>query len=68
MCQQRRDLSGTETVIIDAARRRHILDGDGVNGGHRPGTGIPGKTEFPRGWPDDRIIREIGGQTIRSFA
>jgi hypothetical protein len=39
--------------------RRHILDGDGINGGHRPGTGIPGKTEFPVGWADDKIIREI---------
>jgi Bacterial EndoU nuclease len=39
--------------------QRHILDGDGINGGHRPGTGIPGKTEFPAGWPDDKIIRAI---------
>jgi Bacterial EndoU nuclease len=39
--------------------RRHILDGDGINGGHRPGTGIPGKTEFPSGWSDEKIILEI---------
>jgi hypothetical protein len=39
--------------------QRHILDGDGINGGHRPGTGIPGKTEFPVGWSDEKIIREI---------
>ena len=27
----------------------HILRGDRSGGGHAPGTGIPGKTEFPRG-------------------
>jgi len=52
-------LSGTGSVTVDAAGRRHILDGDGVNGGRRPGIGIPGKTEFPRGWSDDKISREI---------
>jgi hypothetical protein len=45
------------TVGVNA--QRHILDGDGINGGHRPGTGIPGKTEFPVGWSDEKIIREI---------
>ncbi|MCU1673448.1 MAG: Bacterial EndoU nuclease [Frankiales bacterium] len=39
-------------------RRRHILDGEGPKkgGGHRPGLGKPGKTEFPAGWSDDDII------------
>jgi hypothetical protein len=40
-------------------RRRHILDGDATGGGHRPGTGHPGKSEFPTGWSDDRIMHEI---------
>jgi len=40
-------------------RRVHILDGDATGGGHRAGTGIPGKSEFPAEWSDDRIIHEI---------
>ncbi|MFD4255633.1 EndoU domain-containing protein, partial [Amycolatopsis thermoflava] len=32
----------------------HILDGT-RGGGHRHGTGVPGKTEFPARWSDDRI-------------
>lgn len=35
--------------LVDLAspqRRRHILDGDSTGGGHRPDTGIPGKSEF----------------------
>ncbi|MCA1673923.1 MAG: EndoU domain-containing protein, partial [Actinobacteria bacterium] len=41
-------------------RPRHILGGDGrSNGGHRPGTGYPGKTEFPDGWTDDRILDTV---------
>lgn len=37
----------------------HILDGDDTGGGHRPGLGISGKSEFPFGWSDDRIIEEV---------
>jgi len=40
-------------------RRTHILDGDQTGGGHRHGTGRPGKTEFPAGWGDDRIVDAI---------
>ncbi|MEH2922800.1 EndoU domain-containing protein [Samsonia erythrinae] len=40
-------------------RRQHILDGDATGGGHRPGTGIPGKSEFPQGWSDDKIMHNI---------
>jgi hypothetical protein len=40
-------------------RRAHILDGDGSGGGHRAGTGRPGKTEFPKTWTDDQIIGAI---------
>src|SRR5207237_8226854 len=44
--------------------RRHILDGevraDGTySGGHRAGTGFPGKSEFPSTWSDDQIIHNI---------
>ena len=45
--------------LTSPARRRHILEGDVTGGGHRPGTGIPGKSEFPAGWSDDRIIHAI---------
>ncbi len=45
--------------LSSAGRRRHILDGDATGGGHRPGTGIPGKSEFPAGWSDDKIMNAI---------
>ncbi|MEU2252519.1 MULTISPECIES: EndoU domain-containing protein [Nocardia] len=53
------------SISITELRKIHILDGDGsddVNsGGHAPGTGIPGKTEFPdnKTWTDDHIINSI---------
>jgi Bacterial EndoU nuclease len=37
----------------------HILDGDATGGGHRYGTGKPGKTEFPASWDDDKITESI---------
>jgi hypothetical protein len=40
-------------------RTWHLLDGDGPDkpgGGHRHGTGKPGKTEFPKDWSDQTII------------
>ncbi len=41
---------------------RHILGGERYgNGGHRPGTGFPGKTEFPDGWSDTRILDAVDG-------
>lgn len=49
-----------DQINVPPGRRIHILDGDGLgNGGHAPGTGIPGKTEFPESWDDDKIIDEI---------
>ncbi|WP_227998988.1 nucleotidyl transferase AbiEii/AbiGii toxin family protein [Nocardia australiensis] len=36
----------------------HILDGD-TGGGHRYGTGAPGKTEFPERWDDDTVVSYI---------
>jgi hypothetical protein len=46
-------------VRVSEDRRRHILDGDANGGGHRHGTGSPGKTEFPAAWDDNRVIAEI---------
>jgi uncharacterized protein YukE len=41
-------------------RITHILVGDGPgSGGHRPGAGQHGKTEFPADWTDDDIIRSV---------
>jgi hypothetical protein len=37
----------------------HILDGDATGGGHRYGTGTPGKTEFPASWDEDKITDSI---------
>lgn len=37
-------------------REVHVLDGDLRGGGHRHGTGIPGKSEFPADWPDEKIL------------
>lgn len=48
-----------DDITTKPGDREHILDGDKAGGGHRPGTGKPGKTEFPQGWSDDKIIREI---------
>lgn len=45
--------------LLDPKGEQHILDGDKTGGGHRPGTGKPGKSEFPSGWSDDRIKGEI---------
>ena len=30
-----------------------------TGGGHRPGTGISGKTKFPANWSDEKILHEI---------
>jgi hypothetical protein len=47
-----------QDVTLSPEDRGHILTGDGQGGGgHRPGTRIPEKTEFPATWSDDRIAR-----------
>ncbi|MFE9577211.1 EndoU domain-containing protein [Nocardia sp. NPDC006044] len=50
-------------ISITQGRRIHILDGDGDEdgGGHAPGVGAPGKTEFPDTdtWTDDHIIDSV---------
>jgi RHS repeat-associated protein len=45
--------------LTDAKARRHILDGDETGGGHRAGTGKPGKSEFPANWSDEQILHHI---------
>lgn len=56
------DLPPVDSIKLTDDRARHILDGDGPGtpgGGHRSGTGRPGKTEFPAMWPDDKIVATI---------
>jgi hypothetical protein len=56
-----------DSVSIPEDRARHILDGEGRSGGHRSGTGIPGKTEFPATWSDEEIleaIRQVAGAGV----
>ncbi len=54
------DDAGTKPSILDDKARDHILDGDeNGGGGHRAGTGTPGKSEFPGEWSDDKIEGEI---------
>lgn len=48
-----------DSLGLPPERAAHILDGDRWGGGHRHGTGRPGKTEFPVGWDDERIIGQI---------
>jgi RHS repeat-associated protein len=45
--------------LTDQKATTHTLDGDATGGGHAPGTGIPGKSEFPAGWSRDRIMDAI---------
>ena len=47
-------------IHVTPERTTHILDGDADgSGGHRHGTGIPGKTEFPASWDDKKIIDTV---------
>lgn len=45
--------------LLDDKGEQHVLDGDANGGGHRPGTGKPGKSEFPSDWSDEKIKGEI---------
>jgi hypothetical protein len=49
----------THQLELQDERRTHVLDGDATGGGHRHGTGMPGKTEFPADWDDEIIISNI---------
>jgi hypothetical protein len=44
-----------DALRVTPERLTHILDGDSTGGGHRHGTGKPGKTEFPADWDDGKI-------------
>jgi hypothetical protein len=44
-----------DALRVTPERLTHILDGDPTGGGHRHGTGKPGKTEFPASWDDGKI-------------
>jgi hypothetical protein len=48
-----------DSIRLPPERARHILDGDSWGGGHRHGTGRPGKAEFPARWDDERTIGYI---------
>ena len=45
--------------LLDRKAEIHVLEGDVTGGGHRPGTGYSGKSEFPSSWTDDKIKGEI---------
>jgi RHS repeat-associated protein len=51
--------SGEKPSLVTPDRAKHILEGDETSGGHRAGTGKPGKSEFPANWSDEKILGEI---------
>jgi hypothetical protein len=53
------DASRIYVDLTDDRAKRHILEGDAYGGGHRYGTGKPGKSEFPKSWSDEKILGEI---------
>jgi hypothetical protein len=48
-----------DSIGLPPERGGHILDGDAWGGGHRHGTGRPGRTEFPADWDDERILGHV---------
>lgn len=44
---------------ISPKRQTHILNSDKTGGGHGPGRGIPGKSEFPNRWSDNQTLEYI---------
>jgi hypothetical protein len=48
-----------DALRVSPERVIHILEGDAKGGGHRYGTGKPGKTEFPANWDDDKVTDSI---------
>ena len=57
----RSDRPALDSLHVTPERAKHILDGDRWGGGHRHGTGRPGKTEFPADWDDEKIIGHVLG-------
>lgn len=45
--------------VISPQRRTHILYGDATGGGHLYGTGKPCKSEFPKHWDENTVIKEV---------
>lgn len=46
-----------DRIHLTRQRATHILNGDDGGGGHRSGTGTPGKSEFPQSWTLERVLR-----------
>lgn len=44
---------------ITPERRTHILYGDATGGGHLYGAGKPCKSEFPKHWDEETVIKEV---------
>jgi hypothetical protein len=53
------DRPDIDAFRVTPERATHILDGDATGGGHRHGTGKPGKTEFPANWDDGKVIDTV---------
>ncbi len=53
------DRPPVDSIHLTPERGKHILDGDATGGGHRSGTGSPGKTEFPAGWSDEKSLGNV---------
>ncbi|MDY6976364.1 MAG: RHS repeat-associated core domain-containing protein [Pseudomonadota bacterium] len=52
--------SSSDSVnLADDDATKHILDGDKDGGGHGPGRGVPGKSEFPSGWTDEEVMDAV---------
>jgi len=52
--------TAVDALRVTPERTAHILDGDPARGGgHRSGTGKPGKTEFPASWDDEKIMGHV---------
>ena len=45
--------------LADEQATTHILEGDATGGGHAPGASIAGKSEFPAGWSNSKILHAI---------
>jgi len=61
---QRRSKGGRTPEVVpqiklSPQRKKHILDGDETGGGHGPGRGTPGKSEFPATLTDDEVIEGV---------
>jgi hypothetical protein len=55
-----------KNVAASSSRRTHILVGDATGGGHSHRATVPGKSKFPAGWTDDKIIAAI--ETVANTA